>query len=59
MKTVTQQKNNDKEITMLEQKLDKALAQIQLLSKKVLFLERENNRRKSEINQLANAIKRL
>ncbi len=53
------QKNDDKKIAALELQLNKMQAQVTLLSKKILFLERENNRRKTESNQIVSALKKL
>ena len=45
-------------ITVLEQQLRTLQSQVAELNRRVEFFVRENNRRKSESAQLANAIKR-
>jgi len=41
----------DHKIQMLEQKLDKLTRQLTEMAQRIHFLERENNRRKLDINQ--------
>lgn len=45
-------------IQKLEQELLKMEQIVKVLAAKVSFLERENNRRKSETNQIASAIRK-
>lgn len=44
---------NDKKIIALEQQLQKLVRQVTELNQRVSFLERENNRRKQDVNILA------
>ena len=44
----------DQKITNLEQQVKKLLHQVNKLSQQISFLERENARRKQDVNQLAN-----
>ena len=44
----------DHKIKMLEQMLDKLTRQTNVMAQRIQFLERENNRRKMDINQAAN-----
>jgi hypothetical protein len=41
---------------ILEQKLQRLEKQVAELNQRVHFLERENNRRRNEVNQIASAI---
>ena len=41
-------------ITVLQKQLDKLVAQVNELNKRVQFLERENGRRKQDIQTVAN-----
>jgi hypothetical protein len=43
----------DHKIKMLEQMLDKLTRQTNVMAQRIQFLERENNRRKMDINQAA------
>jgi regulator of replication initiation timing len=43
----------DQKITALEQQLQKLTKQVNELNQRVSFLERENNRRKQDVNVLA------
>ena len=43
----------DQKITALEQQLQKLTKQVNELNQRISFLERENNRRKQDINILA------
>ncbi len=43
----------DQKITALEQQLLRAESQIKELARRISFLERENNRRKQDVNQIA------
>lgn len=45
--------SNDKNIIALEQQLQKLVRQVTELNQRVSFLERENNRRKQDVNILA------
>lgn len=45
-------------ITKLEQQLTKLEQVVKVLAAKVSFLERENNRRKMESTQIANALRK-
>jgi regulator of replication initiation timing len=45
--------SNDKKIIALEQQLQKLVRQVTELNQRVSFLERENNRRKQDVNILA------
>ena len=45
-------------IALLEQQINRLSTQVAELNKRVEFFVRENNRRKSESAQLANAIRR-
>ena len=45
-------------IIKLEQQLTKLEQVVKVLAAKVSFLERENNRRKMESNQIANALRK-
>ena len=45
--------NKDPAVTQLEEKLNLALRQLAELAQRVNYLERENSRRKSEVNQIA------
>jgi hypothetical protein len=47
------------EIEKLQRQLSTTERIIKTLESKINFLERENNRRKSDINQIADAVKRL
>lgn len=42
----------------MEQQLAKLTQQVSELNRRVQFLERENTRRRSEVNQMASAINR-
>ena len=44
---------SDPKVAQLEQQLKRMEQQVVELNKRVMFLERENNRRKNEINQVA------
>ena len=44
----------DQKISALEQQVKKLLDQVNQLSRKINYLERENARRKQDVNQLAN-----
>jgi TolA-binding protein len=44
---------SDPKIAQLEQQLKRMEQQVVELNKRLMFLERENNRRKNEINQVA------
>ena len=44
---------SDPKIAQLEQQLKRMEQQVLELNKRLTFLERENNRRKNEINQVA------
>jgi regulator of replication initiation timing len=44
----------DQKMALLEQQLTKLLQQVVELNRRVSFLERENNRRKLDINQISN-----
>ena len=44
---------SDPKIVQLEQQLKRMEQQVVELNKRLMFLERENNRRKNEINQVA------
>jgi regulator of replication initiation timing len=49
---------DDQKKLMLEQQLNKLVQQVAELNRRVQFLERENNRRKMETNQITSAINR-
>ena len=44
---------SDPKVAQLEQQLKRMEQQVVELNKRLMFLERENNRRKNEINQVA------
>lgn len=44
---------SEQKIAALEKQLEKADLQIRELARRISFLERENNRRKQEVNQIA------
>ena len=46
------------EVTKLKSQVDRLEQIVKALGIKVAFLERENNRRKSEINQIASALRK-
>jgi hypothetical protein len=46
-------------ITALEKQLATALRQLDELNRRVSYLERENNRRKTELGQVTTAISRI
>ena len=48
----------DKQIAELEKTLQRLMENVKLLNQRVTFLERENNRRKGDVNQLSSAIKK-
>ena len=48
----------DKQITQLEQQVKQLTQALQVIGRKVEFLERENNRRKMEVNQLTSFLKK-
>jgi len=48
----------DKQITQLEQQVKQLTQALQVIGRKVEFLERENNRRKMEINQVASVLRK-
>jgi len=50
--------NNDKVIKELEQKVTKLESQVRELGQRLQYLERENNRRKSEVNQISSSLAR-
>lgn len=43
----------DQKIAALEKRLDRADLQLKELARRISFLERENNRRKQDVNQIA------
>ncbi len=49
---------NDKKIATIEQQLQQIIKQNKELNQRVQFLERENARRRSEVNQIASAVNR-
>jgi chromosome segregation ATPase len=49
----TSSPQSDPKIAQLEQQLNRLEQQVVELNKRLMFLERENNRRKNEINQVA------
>ena len=49
---------NNPKIALLEQQLQQLQRQLAELNQRVLFLERENNRRRSDLTQVASAINR-
>lgn len=49
---------DDQKKLMLEQQLNKLVQQVAELNRRVQFLERENSRRRSEVNQMSSAINR-
>jgi hypothetical protein len=49
----TSSPQSDPKIAQLEQQLKRMEQQVVELNKRLMFLERENNRRKNEINQVA------
>lgn len=53
----TPNKDNQK-IAQLEMTLQKLQESVKLMAQRISFLERENNRRKSDVNQLASSINR-
>ncbi len=50
--------NKNSELKRLEQQLSKMEQVVKVLAAKVSFLERENNRRKSEVNQVSNHLRK-
>jgi hypothetical protein len=49
---------DDQKRLALEQQMNKLVQQVADLTRRVQFLERENSRRRSEVNQMASAINR-
>ena len=58
METMKNQHPDQKKLQDLEKKLTVVQRELALLTKRVNYLERENSRRKSDINQIVNAIKK-
>jgi prefoldin subunit 5 len=50
--------HDNKRIEKLENQLQSASKQLTELNKKIRYLERENSRRKTEMNQVVSALKR-
>ena len=48
----------DPKITALELEVAQLKQALQIIGRKLEFLERENNRRKNEVNQIANAVRK-
>jgi cell division protein FtsB len=49
----TPNQQSDLKVAQLEKQLQQLAQQVSELHKRVMFLERENNRRKNDINQVA------
>ena len=48
----------DPKITQLEQQVKQLTQALQVIGRKVEFLERENNRRKQEVNQISSHLRK-
>lgn len=48
----------DQQIVKLEQQVKQLTQALQVVGRKVEFLERENNRRKMEVNQISSYLKK-
>jgi len=48
----------DQQIVKLEQQVKQLTQALQVIGRKVEFLERENNRRKMEVNQISSYLKK-
>jgi peptidoglycan hydrolase CwlO-like protein len=48
----------DQHITKLEQQVKQLTQALQVIVRKVEFLERENNRRKQEVNQISSHLRK-
>lgn len=55
---MTMENKDTQKIVKLEQQLTKLEQVVKVLAAKVSFLERENNRRKMESTQIANALRK-
>lgn len=49
----------DQKIQQLESEVKRLTQALQIIGRKLEFLERENNRRRSEVNQIASAVQRI